>query len=77
MNKGPDKNEKPRGYCSVCNRYYFDRNGLDPKRLQVNQSAQGVCQVNRHGCARIKDEAKPKQAPSEQERPWSLIFTRT
>ncbi len=48
------KKEKLRGYCLVCNRYYFFRNGLDTNSLQVNQHHKGVCQENRHDCVRIK-----------------------
>ena len=59
MLKSPRKDEKLRGYCLVCNRYYFFRHGLDTKSLQVHQHHQGICQINRHDCARIKD-APPK-----------------
>lgn len=54
--KSPNKTEvnpKLRGYCLVCNRYYFYKNGLNTQTLQVHQHHTGVCQINRHHCARI------------------------
>jgi hypothetical protein len=55
MENSQPKEEKLRGYCTVCNRYYFYRNGLDTNKLQVHQHHEGVCMGNRHHCARIKN----------------------
>lgn len=42
-----------RGYCRVCNRYYFVKNGLQTTSLQVHQHHGGVCQERRYVCARV------------------------
>jgi hypothetical protein len=42
-----------RGYCRVCNRYYFVKNSMQTISLQVHQHHGGVCQERRYVCARI------------------------
>jgi len=47
-----------RGYCRVCNRYYFYRRGMDTGTHQVQQHHSGVCQSCGYDCARIATRAK-------------------
>jgi hypothetical protein len=42
-----------RGYCRVCNRYYFFKNGVDTGSIQLHQYHTGVCQDSGYVCARI------------------------
>jgi hypothetical protein len=42
-----------RGYCLVCNRHYFARNGLQTEALQLHQHHDGVCQDRNYFCARL------------------------
>jgi hypothetical protein len=45
---------KLRGYCRICNRYYFFRNSVNTESVQFHQHHSGVCQSCRYICARIK-----------------------
>ena len=47
-----------RGYCRMCNRYYFYKNQLDTVSMQVKQHHSGVCQSCGYDCARIKSRIK-------------------
>jgi hypothetical protein len=53
--KPPKKEIDPklRGYCRLCNRYYFVKNGLHTASVQVNQHHGGVCQERNYACARV------------------------
>jgi hypothetical protein len=46
-----------RGYCRMCNRYYFVKNGLQTTSLVVHQHHGGVCQERRYVCARVNASA--------------------
>jgi len=47
-----------RGYCRVCNRYYFYRNRMNTDSVQVKQHHAGICQSCGYDCARIAARAK-------------------
>jgi len=47
-----------RGYCLVCNRYYFYRNHMNTASVQIKQHHSGVCQSCGYDCARIATRVK-------------------
>ena len=51
-----------RGYCQVCNRYYFYRNHMNTNSVQIKQHHSGICQSCGYDCARISGRGK-KTAP--------------
>ena len=42
-----------RGYCLLCSRYYFAKNGLQTEAVQFHQYRYGVCHERNYICARI------------------------
>jgi hypothetical protein len=63
QDKAADNHRAPdaarlRGYCRVCNRYYFYRNQMNTASVQIKQHHSGICQSCGYDCARIAGRAK-------------------